>query len=54
MPLTMKLKSLFPFALVIVSKITINLYPALEQLTLVKPLEAKQLTYPGSWTSLGI
>jgi hypothetical protein len=53
MPLTMKLKSLFPL-LVIVSKITINLYPALEQLTLVKPLEAKQLTYPGSWTSLGI
>jgi hypothetical protein len=47
MPLTMKLKSLFPFPL-IVSKITINFYPALEQLTLVKPEEAKQLTYPGN------
>lgn len=47
MPLTMKLKSLFPLV-VIVSKITINLYPALEQLTFDKPEEGKQLTYPGN------
>lgn len=48
MPFTMKLKSPFELPPLIVSKIKINLWPALEQVTFDKPVEAEQLTYPGS------
>jgi hypothetical protein len=50
MPLTTNFNSPFDFPPpnYIVSKLTIKLYPALEQVTFVKPVEAAQVTYPGS------